>query len=74
MSGSMSFSCVFCASEKGCKIKPANLLKSMDKKSGYCFSSKKSVDVLKDAVWGNKKRGKRKKLIKPVEETENANG
>jgi len=74
MPASVSFRCDCCSHVKGCKIKPENLFKTMDRKSGWCFTSKKVADANKDAVWGNKKRGRKKKLNKPVkEETEDAN-
>ena len=73
MSASMSFNCDFCSTVDKCKTKPANHLKDVTGKGGICFTSKKTADQLKDAVWG-KKRGRKKKLNKPVEETQNVNG
>lgn len=68
MSASVAFNCDLCSKFSKCTIKPTNPLhlKTMDKKSGWCFSSKKSMDKLENVVYGRKRRGG-KKIIKKLE-------
>ena len=74
MSASVGFNCEYCRKSKGCKMRPKDNLKHMDRKSGWCFMNKKTAQTLAVYTFGKKRRGRPKKEdSQPLGENDNAN-